>query len=93
MKLVRRQFLRLMGAGAALPVLTRTAAALAYPTRPVRVIVPFPAGGGPDVAARLVASWLSDRLGQSSSSRTGRAPAAPLRPKRSCAPPRTATPC
>lgn len=65
MKLVRRQFLRLMAGSAALPTLTRTAAALSYPTRPVRVIVPFPAGGGPDVAARLLAAWLSDRLGES----------------------------
>jgi tripartite-type tricarboxylate transporter receptor subunit TctC len=65
MRLVRRQFLRLAAGAAAVPMLTRTASALAYPTRPVRVIVPFPAGGGPDVAARLLANWLSDRLGQS----------------------------
>jgi tripartite-type tricarboxylate transporter receptor subunit TctC len=65
MRLVRRQFLNLAAGAAALPILTRTAAALTYPTRPVRVIVPFPAGGGPDVAARLLATWLSDRLGQS----------------------------
>jgi tripartite-type tricarboxylate transporter receptor subunit TctC len=65
MRLVRRQFLRLAAGAAALPMLTRTAAALTYPTRQVRVIVPFPAGGGPDVAARLLAPWLSDRLGQS----------------------------
>ena len=65
MKLVRRQFLRLTAGAAALPILTRFASALTYPTRPVRLIVPFPAGGGPDVAARLVALWLSDRLAQS----------------------------
>ena len=65
MKLARRRFLRLTAGAAALPMLTRRAAALTYPTRPVRVIVPFPAGGGPDVAARLLAAWLSDRLGQS----------------------------
>jgi tripartite-type tricarboxylate transporter receptor subunit TctC len=65
MRLVRRQFLTLAAGAAALPILTRTAAALTYPTRPVRLIVPFPAGGGPDVAARLLATWLSDRLGQS----------------------------
>jgi tripartite-type tricarboxylate transporter receptor subunit TctC len=65
MNLVRRHFLRLAAGAAALPALTQTAAALRYPTRPVRVIVPFPAGGGPDVAARLLALWLSDRLGQS----------------------------
>jgi tripartite-type tricarboxylate transporter receptor subunit TctC len=65
MQLVRRQFLRLAAGAAALPALTRTASALTYPTRSVRLIVPFPAGGGPDVAARLLAAWLSDRLGQS----------------------------
>jgi tripartite-type tricarboxylate transporter receptor subunit TctC len=65
MQLVRRQFLRLAAGAAALPALTRTASALTYPTRSVRLIVPFPAGGGPDVAARLLAAWMSDRLGQS----------------------------
>jgi tripartite-type tricarboxylate transporter receptor subunit TctC len=65
MNLVRRQFLHLAAGAAALPTLTRIASALTYPTRPVRLIVPFPAGGGPDVAARLLATWLSDRLGQS----------------------------
>jgi tripartite-type tricarboxylate transporter receptor subunit TctC len=65
MQLVRRQFLRLAAGAAALPALARTASALTYPTRSVRLIVPFPAGGGPDVAARLLAAWLSDRLGQS----------------------------
>jgi tripartite-type tricarboxylate transporter receptor subunit TctC len=65
MKLVRRQFLQFTAGAAALPILTRIASALTYPTRPVRLIVPFPAGGGPDVAARLLATWLSDRLGQS----------------------------
>jgi tripartite-type tricarboxylate transporter receptor subunit TctC len=65
MKFVRRQFLHLTAGTAALPILTRFALALTYPTRPVRLIVPFPAGGGPDVAARLLAAWLSDRLGQS----------------------------
>jgi tripartite-type tricarboxylate transporter receptor subunit TctC len=65
MKLVRRRFLRLTAGAAALPALTRMASALTYPTRPVRLLVPFPAGGGPDVAARLLANWLSDRLGQS----------------------------
>ena len=65
MKPVRRQFLRLAAGVAALPFLRRIASALTYPTRPVRLIVPFPAGGGPDVAARLLALWLSDRLGQS----------------------------
>jgi tripartite-type tricarboxylate transporter receptor subunit TctC len=65
MNLPRRQFLHLAAGAAALPALTQIASALTYPTRPVRLIVPFPAGGGPDVAARLLAAWLSDRLGQS----------------------------
>jgi tripartite-type tricarboxylate transporter receptor subunit TctC len=64
MRIVRRQFLHLTAGTAALPILTRIASALTYPTRQVRLIVPFPAGGGPDVAARLLAPWLSDRLGQ-----------------------------
>ena len=45
MKLPRRQFLHLVAAAAALPALSRIARAQAYPTRPVRLIVPFPAGG------------------------------------------------
>jgi tripartite-type tricarboxylate transporter receptor subunit TctC len=54
-----------MAAGvAALPVLPRIAWSLDYPTRPVRVIVGFPAGTGPDVIARLVGQRLGDRLGQ-----------------------------
>jgi tripartite-type tricarboxylate transporter receptor subunit TctC len=65
MKLPRRKFLCLVAGGAALPTLSRTASALTYPTRSVRLIVTFPAGSGPDIAARLLTSWLSDRLGQS----------------------------
>jgi tripartite-type tricarboxylate transporter receptor subunit TctC len=54
-----------MAAGAAaLPALPRTAWSLDYPTRPVRVIVGFPAGTGPDVIARLIGQRLGDRLGQ-----------------------------
>jgi tripartite-type tricarboxylate transporter receptor subunit TctC len=49
---------------AALPVLPRVAWSLDYPTRPVHVIVGFPAGSGPDVIARLVGQRLSERLGQ-----------------------------
>jgi tripartite-type tricarboxylate transporter receptor subunit TctC len=63
-KLPRRTFLHLAAGAAALPVLPRMAWALDYPTRPVRVIVGFPAGSGPDVIVRLVGQRLGDRLGQ-----------------------------
>src|SRR5258705_7305689 len=52
-----------MGA-AALPAVPRIAWAQAYPSRPVRIIVGFPAGGATDIQARLMGQWLSDRLGQ-----------------------------
>ena len=62
MKLVRRRFLQ-VGAAAAL-ALPRTASALDYPTRPVRILVGFPPGAATDIVARLVAQSLSERLGQ-----------------------------
>ena len=64
MKLPRRQFLHLAAGTAALPVLLRAATAQAYPARPVRLIVGFPAGGPTDITARVMAQWLSERLGQ-----------------------------
>ena len=64
MKLPRRQFLHLAAGAAALPAMSRVAWAQAYPTRPVRVIVPVAAGGGSDITARLMGQWLSERLGQ-----------------------------
>jgi tripartite-type tricarboxylate transporter receptor subunit TctC len=64
MKLSRRNFLHLAAGTAALPAVSRVAWAQAYPTRPVRIIVGFAAGGGTDIAARLIGQWLSERLGQ-----------------------------
>src|SRR5262245_16679272 len=64
MKLPRRNFLHLAAGAAALPVVSRFAFAQAYPTRPVRLIVGFDAGGAADIIARLMGQWLSERLGQ-----------------------------
>jgi tripartite-type tricarboxylate transporter receptor subunit TctC len=64
MKLPRRQVLRLAAGAALLPAVSRIATAQAYPSRPVRIIVGAPAGGGIDVTARVVGQWLSERLGQ-----------------------------
>jgi len=64
MKLARRRFLHLAAGVAASPAVARFAFAQTYPTRPVRIVVGFPAGGTTDVMARLVGQWLSERLGQ-----------------------------
>jgi tripartite-type tricarboxylate transporter receptor subunit TctC len=64
MKLLRRQFLHLAAGAAALPAVSRIARAQAYPTRPVRIIVGFPAGNASDIIVRLMAQSLSERLGQ-----------------------------
>jgi tripartite-type tricarboxylate transporter receptor subunit TctC len=63
MKLPRRNFLHLAAGSVALPALSRIAVAQAYPSRPVRIIVGFPAGGNLDMIARLMGQWLSERLG------------------------------
>jgi tripartite-type tricarboxylate transporter receptor subunit TctC len=60
----RREVLNLAVGVAALPAFSRTARAQNYPTRPVRIIVGFPAGGASDITARMLGQWLSERLGQ-----------------------------
>jgi len=64
MKLPRRKFLHLAAGAAALPFVPYIARAQTYPSRPVRIIVGFPAGGPNDIIARLMGQWLSERLGQ-----------------------------
>jgi tripartite-type tricarboxylate transporter receptor subunit TctC len=64
MKLPRRRILQLATAAAAAPAFPRFASALDYPTRPVRILVGFSAGGAVDIVARLIGEWLSERLRQ-----------------------------
>jgi tripartite-type tricarboxylate transporter receptor subunit TctC len=64
MRIPRRQFLQLGATAIAAAARSQLAWAQAYPARPVRIIVGFPAGGLTDITARLIAQWLSDRLGQ-----------------------------
>src|ERR1700691_3983594 len=64
MTLARREFLHLLAGTVAGPTLPRLASALDYPTRPARLITGFAAGGAADMSARLIAQWLSARLGQ-----------------------------
>jgi tripartite-type tricarboxylate transporter receptor subunit TctC len=65
MKLPRRNFLHLAAGAAAFPALSRIAWAQAYPSRPVRIVVTTAAGSAPDIIARLIGQWLSERLGKS----------------------------
>jgi tripartite-type tricarboxylate transporter receptor subunit TctC len=64
MKLPRRRFLQLTAGGLALSAISRMARAQAYPSKPLRWIIGFPAGGGADTVARIMEPWLSKRLGQ-----------------------------
>ena len=63
MKLSRRKFLHLAAGAGVLPAVSRIARAQTYPSRPVRLIVTTPAGGSPDIIARLIGQALSERLG------------------------------
>jgi tripartite-type tricarboxylate transporter receptor subunit TctC len=65
MKFLRREFLKLGAGVVAAPAFPALASADDYPTRPVRIIAGFSAGGGVDITARLIGQWLADRLGQS----------------------------
>jgi tripartite-type tricarboxylate transporter receptor subunit TctC len=64
MKISRRQSLHLAAGAAVLPAISHKAWSQTYPTRPVRIIVAFSAGGGLDIVGRLMGQWLSERLRQ-----------------------------
>jgi hypothetical protein len=82
MKLPRRQFLHLAAGAAALPAVSRDAWAQAYPTRPVRIVVGFPAGGATDIMAR--SSLMTDRLSVHDDPLRRKHSHAPVRALREC---------
>src|SRR5438477_11670377 len=64
LKFPRRRFLHLAAGAVALPAVSRFACAQAWPTKPIKLIIGFPPGGGADTVARIMGPWLSERLGQ-----------------------------
>jgi tripartite-type tricarboxylate transporter receptor subunit TctC len=62
MTIPRRRFLHLAVGAAALPTVSRVATAQTYPIRPVRLVLGYAPGGSPDIVARLIGQWLSERL-------------------------------
>src|ERR1044072_4463994 len=64
MEFPRRKFLNLAAGAAALPSFSSFAQAESYPTKPVRLVVQVPAGSAPDIIARIVGEWMSEKMGQ-----------------------------
>ena len=93
MTLARRRILHLILGASALAALPGNVRAQDYPTRPITLVVTFPAGSAPDIIARLSAQYMSERLGQTVIVENDPAQAATLRPNTSRTPIRMATRC
>src|SRR5438128_3894905 len=91
MKLPRRKFLHLAAGAAAVPATSRIAWAQTYPTRPVRITAPTGPGGAPDIIARLIGPWLSERFGQQFVVENRPGAGGNIATEGSCVRPRTAT--